>query len=392
MKKKNIVIISIIFIILLGTTVTLALVQKKNKRVDSDGIEEYYEIVESSGAMFKGASVISDEHRIFLDNSLKVEKLHIKDKDEIKKGDLILTYLNEAIKEEIDGLQLQYDLTNDKLNRAKENKNKNKSNIASKEAVVKNKKRELNSLNEADLNKQSQLELEVTEVQQELEMMKSNNEAEDVNIDSLKDSQKEFSQQINILKNKLKKNIKSDIDGIAYINEEGLVDPSIPYIIIVSKDPLVKGIATEYDILDLSIEQELNIRVISTEDEMKGIITSIDDLPSASEDGKGVVYHFNVKPEKEIRIGFSVEIRESIDTFEVPKDYVSKEDKKLIVGRMTDNELEKIEVKGKLDSDYYIIKKGNLNLGDKLVVNPLEQLEIEETDTDKSEIEESEEE
>lgn len=164
---------------------------------------------------------------------------------------------------------------------------------------------------------------------------------------------------------------------MAYINKEGLTNPSLEYISIVSKEPLVKATATEYDVLNLSVGQEMVVKVPSTGEEMKGTITSIDDLPTMVSNGTSVVYNFNLKPENNIRIGFSVEIKEKIETLEIPKDYAGIENDKLIVARVNDNGVEKIEVTGTLESDYYIINSDKIKPGDKLSLNPLEVLKEE---------------
>lgn len=374
MKKKNIIIISIVFLLLLISVIALALSQKNKKTVAANKVADYYEVIDNTGAMFKGISVISDEQRIFVENMLTIEELHIKDKSEVKMGDKILTYYNDSIQEQIDSLELQYDSANNKLNRASDNKNKITLEINKKEEAINDKNNKLNNFNSIE---KTELQQEIAIEQQELQVLKSSLQGEDSTFTALKDSLNDLKGQIESLKTKLRKEVVANIDGIVYINKDGLTNPSVQYITIISKEPLVKGSATEYDVLDLKIGQEMVLKILSTGEKIKGTITSIDDLPSMSSNGTAVVYNFNIKPENNIRIGFSVEIKENIDTLEIPKEYVDKDNEKLIVAKVKDNGLERIEVNGTLDSDYYIISSDKIKSGDKLSISPLEALKEE---------------
>lgn len=378
MKKKNIIIMSVTFVVLLIGVIVLALIQKNNKAVAVNKTLDSYEVTESIGEMYKGMSVISDKQSIFAENMLTIEQVHIEDKSEVKKGDIILTYFNDSIQEQIDSLEMQYNSTNIKLERENGNKAQATSEIAQKEDIINKKTEELNSLNNIEeIDKKTALQQEIAEEQQELQLLKSTLQGEESTVTSLNDSLYDLSNQIEALKTKLRKEVVADIDGVAYINKEGLTNPSLEYISIVSKEPLVKATATEYDVLNLSVGQEMVVKVPSTGEEMKGTITSIDDLPTMVSNGTSVVYNFNLKPENNIRIGFSVEIKEKIETLEIPKDYVGIENDKLIVARVNDNGVEKIEVTGTLESDYYIINSDKIKPGDKLSLNPLEVLKEE---------------
>lgn len=367
MKKKNIIIMTVIFIILLIGVILLALFQKKVKQSDINKKAEYYEVVESSATMFKGMSIISDEQRVFLENALTLEEIKIEDKQEVKKGDLIITYLNNTIQEQIDNLQLQYNSCNDKVTRSSGNKNKINSDVLNKEQIIDDKKKKINSINDVEnINEKSSLQQEVAGLEQELQVLKSNLQVEESTSIALNDTLKELDGQIQALKNKLKKEVTANIDGVAYINKEALTNATIPYVTIVSSEPLVKAAATEYDVLNLKVGQEVALKVVSTGEKIKGTILSIDDLPSAGENGTGVVYNFTVKPESAIRIGFSVEIKENIQTLEIPKEYVKDENGELSVLKVTDLGVDKVNVVGSLDNDYYIISSDKIVSGDKL--------------------------
>lgn len=171
MKKKNIIIMSVTFVVLLIGVIILALIQKNNKAVAVNKTLDSYEVTESIGEMYKGMSVISDKQSIFAENMLTIEQVHIEDKSEVKKGDIILTYFNDSIQEQIDSLEMQYNSTNIKLERENGNKAQATSEIAQKEDIINKKTEELNSLNNIEeIDKKTALQQEIAEEQQELQL------------------------------------------------------------------------------------------------------------------------------------------------------------------------------------------------------------------------------
>ncbi|WP_426350399.1 hypothetical protein ACPWSR_03925 [Alloiococcus sp. CFN-8] len=368
MKRKNIVIMASIFIVLFVGVIIFAINQKNSRKAALSEGDNYYEVVESSGLSFKGMSVIKEEQKIFIDSILgSVEKVNITDKAEVKKGDLILTYFNDSVQEQIDNLKLQYASTKDKVNRANGDMEKTKLAINKKENSIAEKNTKLSNLNDMEnMDEKATVQQEIAIEEQELQMLKSELQNYEVTSVTFKDTLKELDGQVDGLKKKLRKDVTAELDGIAYIKTEGLTNPGVEYINIVSKEPLVKGMASEYDVLKLKVGQEVLVKVVSTGQTLKGTVTAIDDLPSTTPNGTGVAYNFYVKPEGPIRIGFSVEIKENIDTLEVPKDFVSIENGSLMVAKVIDDGVEKIEVNGVLEEDYYLISRDKIAPGDKL--------------------------
>ena len=207
-------------------------------------------------------------------------------------------------------------------------------------------------------------------------MLKANLQGEEATKISLEDSATDLNAQIKALEAKLRKDVLADIDGVVYINEDALSDSTKPYVNIVSKEPLIKSSATEFDILKLSVGQAVKIKVVSTGEEINGTITKIDDLPSSGVglESTAVAYQFEIKPDKAIKVGFSVEIREDINTLEIPEEYVTVRDEKLFVQKVVETGVEEIEITGTLDQGYYVIDSDKINPGDMLSLNPLDNL------------------
>ncbi len=269
-------------------------------------------------------------------------------------------------------MKLQYDSVNEKLYRESNNEDETKKEIEKKENLVDEKTKRIYDIKQ--IEKKTSLQQEIDIEKQEIRILKSNLQGQKATVISLKDSLKDLKKQLKSLESKLRTDIVANIDGIAYINKKGLNDNTVEYISIISKNTLIKGEATEYDILDLYVGKEMLLKIISTGEEIKGTVISVNDLPVVDSIDSGVIYNFNIKPEKFVKVGFSVKIKEDNNILEIPKDYVAVDGEKLIVLKINDNGLEKIEVTGTLDSDYYTISSDKIKPKDKLRKNPLEYL------------------
>lgn len=371
-SKKRLILISIGSIAVIAIVVALGFWVKAQNQSNSSSVEEntteQFEITGNEGLSFKGVSVISKEQKIMADRTLgDIEGLNVSDKQEISEGDVLFTYSNQAILEEVKGVDRQIASANEKINRS----NSKKAEISNEIAKYEN---ELKGIKSKEMT--PELEVKATELTQSIQAAQAKLEAEDATIAALKDSSGDLKLQKESLASKQNKEVKADINGIVYINEKGLTDPTVEYIRIVSKEPLIKAEVSEFDVESLKVDNEVQIKVVSNGDIVKGKIISIDELPTVSADGKGTSYNFYVKPEKSIRIGFSVEIKLNGEKIQIPKEYVYEEDSKLYIAKLKSDDkeepFEKMEIKAELKGNNYSLIDGDVIAGDKLMKNPSE--------------------
>ncbi|MDU1313084.1 MAG: hypothetical protein E6940_03375 [Clostridium septicum] len=371
-SKKRLILISIGSIVIIAIVVALGFWVKAQNQSNGSSVEEntteQFEITGNEGLSFKGVSVISKEQKIMADRTLgDIEGLNVSDKQEISEGDLLFTYSNQAILEEVKGVDRQIASANEKINRS----NSKKAEISNEIAKYEN---ELKGIKSKEMT--PELEVKATELTQSIQAAQAKLEAEEATIATLKDSSGDLKLQKESLASKQNKEVKADINGIVYINEKGLTDPTVEYIRIVSKEPLIKAEVSEFDVESLKVDNEVQIKVVSNGDIVKGKIISIDELPTVSADGKGTSYNFYVKPEKAIRIGFSVEIKLNGEKIQIPKEYVYEEDSKLYIAKLKlddkEEPFEKVEIKAELKGNNYSLIDGNVVAGDKLMKNPSE--------------------
>lgn len=393
-KKINILIITAIaLVIILGAVIIIANFNGYKEKTEVTH-EDSYEIQGVEGLKFNGVSVISDEQRIVVDRSLgEVKDIKINDGQEVKTGDILFSYNNTAIEDQIAQSDRQIASNNDKITKAKNDKTKINSNISELESELNNIISELstvqakaaesvatedeNSQNESSelLKKQTALEGKQIEISQKIEALKGQISGADSEITTYEDTNKGISVEKEALNKKLNREVVAEIDGVVKIDNKGINDPTTVYMRIISKEPLVKAEASEFDINSLKVNDEVLLKVVSSGKYIKGIITKIDDLP-IEEVGRTITgYNFYIKPEKNIMVGFSLEVNANYKGIEIPKDYVYEKDSKICVLKVKGDSHKNIEIKAISEGDSYYLLDGIVGIGDKLIKNPSKVLE-----------------
>lgn len=347
MKKKKIIIVSSIFIVALGLTISGALYVKNKAKVvtNKENTVEYFTIEDTSGLKFKGSSIISNEQRIMLDPSKgEVNEVFVKDGQIVEKDTVLFNYYNEVIQEQVDELERQINSLNSKIEKEKERESKAEALKKEAAAIASNNENPANSVSVDQLNSGSVIE----------ELKTNLNDAI-----SKRDS----------LKEKVVKPVVAEIRGKVYINKE---DPTKEYMRVISEEPLIAAQASEFDVDELKVDSKVDIKIVSNNSKVTGKITKIDDIPTVSVDQKSSLYTFYVKPDEGIKIGFSVELTVNPGEIVVPKSSVIEESGKLYVMLAEGENNKKVEITATLKDDNYVVQNDSLKVGDKIMLNPSE--------------------
>lgn len=347
MKKKKIIIVSSIFIVALGLTISGALYVKNKAKVvtNKENTVEYFTIEDTSGLKFKGSSIISNEQRIMLDPSKgEVNEVFVKDGQIVEKDTVLFNYYNEVIQEQVDELERQINSLNSKIEKEKERESKAEALKKEAAAIASNNENPANSVSVDQLNSGSIIE----------ELKTNLNDAI-----SKRDS----------LKEKVVKPVVAEIRGKVYINKE---DPTKEYMRVISEEPLIAAQASEFDVDELKVDSKVDIKIVSNNSKVTGKITKIDDIPTVSVDQKSSLYTFYVKPDEGIKIGFSVELTVNPGEIVVPKSSVIEESGKLYVMLAEGENNKKVEITATLKDDNYVVQNDSLKVGDKIMLNPSE--------------------
>lgn len=328
MQKKKVFILAAVFGVCLIGVVTLANKAKGNI-TDSNKEEQaqYFQVYQESSAKFKGTSVISKEQSIFINRDKgEISEVLVEDKQYVEAGTTLFVYYNGEIEAELEPVQ-----------------------------------RQINSLDSKIKKQQQEL--------QELPKEEQEKAAEDYGIEEAKDTLTELIIKRDDLREKINTEVKAEISGVVYMNDEGKNDSAVAYMRVVSKEPLVVSEVSEFEVEELKVDDLVELKVVSNGERINGRIIEVEDLPVEDGESKSSVYRFEVKPEKEIRVGFTVEIAVNPEKIKIPKEYVSLEGDKTFVDLISEyGSSERREIKAALDGENYILQDYSLNQGDKLLL------------------------
>jgi len=394
-KKKKGILIAVgisLFIILVAVIIIIKLrVPKEEPMINN---EESYEIQGAETLKFNGVSAISDEQRILVDKSQgELKDIKVEDGQEVVAGDVLFSYHSTTVEDQIAQYDRQIAAANDKTSRVNRDKNKISTSISQLEADLNTTNNEINKVQSdiANLSKLGEnankekynelmkmkdgLESKQIGIPQQIEALKGQSSGLDTEIATYEESNKSAVTERDILKKKVEKDIVAEIDGVVKIDSKGMDDPTKVYMRIISKEPLVKAEVSEFDVKNIKVDDSVMLKVISSGEYVKGTITKIDELPIEGPERTTTGYNFYIKPEEDIRIGFSLEVRYNYKGIEIPKDYVYEEDSKIHVLKEKADSYEDIEIKTIFEDDNYYLLDGAIGIGDRLIKNPSKVLE-----------------
>ncbi len=394
-KKKKGILIAVgvsLFIILVAVIIVIKVRGPKEKPMINN--EESYEIQGAETLKFNGISTISDEQRVLADKSQgELKDIKVEDGQEVKAGDVLFSYRNTTVEEQIAQYDRQIAANNNKASKANNNKAKINASISQLQGELNTIGGELNKVQsnisqlsvaeEKDVQGQQgelikmkdTLESKQIEISQQIEMLKGQVGGVDTEIDSYEEGNKSIVVERDILKKKIGKDVVAEIDGVVKVDNKGIDDPTAVYMRIISKEPLVKAEVSEFDVKNLKVDDSVMLRVISGGEYIKGTITKIDELPIEGPERTTTGYNFYIKPESNIRIGFSLEVNCNYKGIEIPKDYFYEKDSKIHILKEKADSYEDIEIKAISEDDKYYLLDGAIGIGDRLIKNPSTVLE-----------------
>ncbi len=360
-NKKLKIILIVIAVVLIGTIVYKVIsANKKSKPKYS-----LYTISQSSDLVFSGVSKPYDSQQVFNNQMYgEVEKVHVKDGSKVKKGDVLITFVNKEIEKQIEQAQMQLEQAQSQVKYAKEDQN---------DAY-----HEYNKLVDK-YNENNSIELEA-QIDQLKPSLKQADRAYRQATDQLKLQQK----QIEDLKENHKKTIKATISGTCKVNTKEIDNPmSQSYLVeILSDENVIEGNISEYDYDKLKKDDKVEVIPINGQETTTGTVIEVSNAPENSSNAISNVamnnmgstqdtssnFVFKIKPDKPIHVGFNVQIRKKSDEIILDKSMVQEEDSKFYVYEYKDSKAVRREVQLKKSDNSYIVVSG-LKSGDKIINN-----------------------
>lgn len=366
MKTKNKIIISVAIIVvasillIIGNNLT-----SKNKEKEVNKFE--FITIDGREKIYVNGEVKSvDSKEIFLDATEgKVDSVKVTDGQVVKNGDVLFTYKNDTVSSQITELS-------NSLTKFENQKNK-----------LINKKSEANSLlEEKKKDLESADELSMTMIQTEIQSLEAEVSSYNDQIDNVEDSITDTNNQISNLRNKEYKDVTANFDGI--VNIIGASDNYTSAFMTISSDNLyIEGTVNEKYVRKLKKDQEAEIMVIATKENVKGKITYVGNrnIETVAQVGTETSSFSNYEVEisldsqENILDGYHVQVTFYDDEQEIIIDkscVITNKDKNYVF-KNVNNKLVKTEITFEEKSEDKVKVLSGLNNDDKVLLNPTDE-------------------
>jgi HlyD family secretion protein len=386
MTKKKKIYLSIVAGVVALLAIIISAVYVNLKKGNNDNAYTSYKIEKPEPLLFKGFVTAEKVYSVFYDQSLgKVTDILVKDGQEIKSGDAILSYKNEEIQSEADAQENSLKKLSISVDSAKNDLNNARSKVKDYKNKLSQSKNELGNIDASTSEgqqKKQELKAVINQYEEQLDAQNSVVTQSESALSSAKLDYKDASKSVDSIRKKANKNVTAEISGIVSVNEKGKTDPTVPVIKIISKNVVVEGIVSEYDYDSIKLRQRVNVRPVSQKEEIGGQIKQINQLPDteinvgdnqANSTGSLSNYKFLVELDSPVQYGYSVQIKLPIDELRIPKKALIKEGNKEYVYLYISGKVIKKPIKTETKNEVIVVLNG-LKEGDVIISNPDKEL------------------
>lgn len=365
MKKKYIIIGSIVGVILLSLASFFIIKSNKigNKKIKA----EKYTIPERQKVFIDGIVLPEKTKEYFGDPTKgKVDKISVKNGQYVKKGEVLFTYKNDTVSNQIDEIERQVNGRKKERRLMKEKQDEIKRNTptANSDSMV-------NSLGGDQGQKilaQNNASSKLSNIESKYSFTTIDNQIEELNnqIENLKD--KEYTKVI------------SEFEGTVYVNEES-AQKNQPLVSVQTNKLYVKGKVSERDIQKIKLKDKVEVLILHNNKTLKGSISKIDlkpigndvPMPNMTQGGQANLSYYNVDMKLDstegILEGFHVQSTVNLgdSKIKIPKTSVINENGSDFTYKVVDGKTVKTKVvKGKEEGNDVIISSG-ISYGDTII-------------------------
>lgn len=364
--KKQYIIFLIIFTVIIASSIGFYLL-KKNLKTNKEPKVELYTIVPGEKVFVNGIITPEQTESVYLDATKgTVNTVSVKDGQVVKKGDILFSYKNEQITEQINQTNLQLTASKNQKKellaqqKAQEEALKNQALLANQNLDSENKGSE--NLNTQNLSQQS---LSTSSIDSQISL---------------------YEEQINSLKKKEYSTVTTPIDGKVILHD-ATNSMGSPYITIESINFYVKGSINEKEQPKLKENQIADIIVLSTNKTLKGKITNIGNRPlsaeltikdAASANSNISSYEVNISldSQEEITNGFHVQatIKLMDNGIEIPKSAILQDGNEYYVFKAVDKKLVKQVITYTEGSSDKVVVNSGLSENEEIAIKPNEEM------------------
>jgi HlyD family secretion protein len=300
----------------------------ENAGLEGEEVYGLFTVRENDPALFEGKVEATTIQEVYFDSSLgKMTDLQVEEGTWVEEGSHLFSYTNQETQTELDGLNLQYArLLSQKEQVDGEIANAKNALDTAKAHIADTNKKIDQHLQNGDVES-ALYERTLEQLQEELATFENNKMNAEATIESSPQTVREYtneledlSAQIEALRGKITTQVNANTNGLIQLNEEGLRNPEVPYIRIVSEEVKIEATVSEYDYEDFSVGMPVSIRVLNSDRQIEGSVSQIGDMPVEVEvEGSTASrYPFTVIPEESIHYGYSVEVGVASDSLYIP--------------------------------------------------------------------------
>ena len=350
-----------------------------------------YTLLPQDPISLNGQAELQTDNSYFYNAELgKIETLHVTDGQIVKKGDTLFSYFQDKNKYDLEDAQREqtrlYNQREELLAQLKEATgglyNYQGDEIAM--SGVENGKQQYTVINP------------IGKATTALNQANQGNSAEtaqesDGSADGIKQQIRQVNQQIEDVEIKLLRaketqhsTVTANFGGRVVINEQGMYNPQVPLVRIISDEVAVAGSVSEYEFFVLGKDRPATLYVNAEDREVEGTMVEYDTIPVAapasnSNNGAapatgssaGATYRYKIAVKDYIQPGFSVKIKMTLPGLIVPTEAIIEENGKQYVFVYQDGIAHKKEVKLERQGTSRVVLR-ELEEGQQLILNPFD--------------------
>ena len=361
-----------------------------SKKEEQKGDYQVVKIEKSAPLLFNGVAQPKESRTFTLDPTLgTIETIHVQNNQQVKAGDVLATYKNQTIEEQVS----QQEQALNKLNLAVSNAQSGYNSAVNKKNQLADQYNQLNksvqALQAANDPSAAEVVAQMAQIKEAYDAAGDAVEQAKQGVDSANLEYSDAQKAIAQLKEKVNTKVTAPFDGIVYVDQNGKTQANVPYATLVSPGTVVQASVTEYDYNKIKQGQKVEVMPANDERKIAGTIINISTLPesasatpslsagvsggSSNSSSSTSSYAFTVETAEEIHNGFSVQVAIHFNQITVPKVVVVARDGKQYVYTYKDGKAHLTEVTVKDQGANYLVEKG-LAMGDKYILNPDKKL------------------
>ena len=391
-KKKAIIVGVVAVIAAVGVGGMLVINHLKSQLADESQDPSYdqYVVSESDPLMFDGVVQPQDMQEIYYDASLgKIKTVAVTNQQEVKKGDVLFTYENGTVQEQVGDQERALNRASLAVEAAKENLQSGQEAVSASQAKVTDAKNKLAAVDKTTPEGQAQAEelnATIESLNEEVKVARDNTKQLEQALSSAQLDLNDANQEVESSKKNITSNVTAPINGIVYVEEKGQSNPEVALIKLVSKDVVVTANVTEFDYSAVKVDVPVTVTPNVSDEKINGKVATVSELSSANtgsaaaaaSNGEGsnssssATYAFTVKIDQPLQYGFNVQISLAQHLLKIPESTVVAEGKdkaQLSVFKLNDGVAVKTTIEATKANGFYTVTKG-LAKKDAIILSP----------------------